>query len=215
MTFRLPSSLTRAWLAGLTGVMALGALSMPATAAPSVVMYVHQLTPYLEQKLERGEVVVQIKQRHPIYDIDVFGHIDGTPDQVWRAITAYDHYDEFLPLVTESALRKRQGNMVHQYVKMNPPWPFTEKWMVNACREDKARGRLSWDQAEGNVRFEKGFWAVTPLGPNKTRLQYHLTVDPWMDSMPGWVVDMVSKTTMPAVINGVRKRVKQDQQARK
>ena len=65
------------------------------------------------------------------------------------------------------------------------------------------------------MKFEKGFWAVTPVGPNKTRLQYHLTVDPWMDSMPGWLVDMTSKSIMPAIVNGVRRRVKQDQLAKK
>jgi hypothetical protein len=36
-----------------------------------------------------------------------------------------------------------------------------------------------------------------------------------MDSMPGWLVDMTSKSIMPAIVNGVRRRVKQDQQARK
>lgn len=219
VTLRPPSSFTRACLAGLVGLLALGAIAPDGQAIPfpypSVTMHVNQLTPYLEQKLEKGEAVALIKQRHPLYDLDVYGHVDGSVDQVWRAVTAYDRYHEFLPLVTESSLRKRVGNVAYQYVRMNPPWPFTEKWMVNAVREDKARGRLSWDQSEGNVRFEKGFWAVTSVGPNKTRVQYHLTVDPWMDAMPGWLVEMTSKTIMPGIVNGVRKRVKQDQQARK
>jgi ribosome-associated toxin RatA of RatAB toxin-antitoxin module len=215
VTLRFAPRFTRTCLAAMTGLMALGAVATPALAAPGPTMYVNQLTPYLEQKLDKGEVVVLIKQRHPIYDLDVYGTIDGSADQVWRAVTSYDNYHEFLPLVTDSALRKRSGNMAYQYVRMNPPWPFTEKWMVNAHREDKVRGRISWEQAEGNVKFEKGFWAVTPVGPNKTRLQYHLTVDPWMDSMPGWLVDMTSKSIMPAIVNGVRRRVKQDQQARK
>jgi ribosome-associated toxin RatA of RatAB toxin-antitoxin module len=182
---------------------------------PPVTMYVNQLTPYLEQKLDKGEIVVLLKQRHPLYDLDVYGNVEGTVDQVWNAVTSYDHYDEFLPLVTEAYLRKRQNNLAYQYIRMNPPWPFTEKWMVNAHKEDKARGMLTWEQAEGNVRFERGFWAVKAVGPNKTRLQYHLTVDPWMDNMPGWVVDMVTKGIMPNVIKGARKRVKQDQQAKK
>ena len=156
-----------------------------------------------------------LKQRHPLYDLDVFGNVDGTTDQAWAAVTAYDAYKDFLPLVTDSSVKKRVGTKVWQYVKMDPPWPFHDQWMVNLNVEQKARGILSWTQDDGNVRFEQGFWAVTAQPKGKSRVQYHLTVDPWMDTMPGWVVEMVTKTVMPNVINGVRKRVHQDQQARK
>jgi ribosome-associated toxin RatA of RatAB toxin-antitoxin module len=199
----------------VSGAIAGPALAMDPAAKPTPVMIVNQLTPYLEQKLDKGEVVVLVKQRHPVYDLDVFGDIDGTREQVWSAVTSYAQYKDFLPLVTDSALRKREGNRFHQYVKMNPPWPFQEHWMINVNVENKAAWRVSWDEADGSVRYEKGFWEITQGAGTKTRLRYHLTVDPWMDTMPGWVVEMVTKTIMPAVINGVRKRVKTVQDARR
>lgn len=217
MTLRPPSAPIRLLLAGLIGGLALTSVPAgPASAVenasadyPKVTMIINQLTPYLEQKLDKGEVVVMCKQRHPLYDLDVYGNVDGTPEQVWSAVTAYDRYQEFLPLVTTSAIRRKAGNTTYQYVEMDPPWPFHNQWFVNANTEYKAAGRVAFEETEGNVRFERGFWAITSQPGNKTRLQYHLTVDPWMVTMPGWVVEMVTKTIMPNVINGVRKRVRQ------
>ena len=161
-----------------------------------------------ETRLNRGEVVVTIKGKHPIYDIDVSGLVDGTTDQVWDAITTYDRYEDFLPLVTESAVRKRSGNVVQQYVKMTPPWPFHMQWMINECHEEKAAGRLWWRKLDGNVKHEEGYWLVSPHSEGRTKLVYHLQVDPWMDVVPGWVFSLVTRSVMPDIIKGVRKRVK-------
>lgn len=162
----------------------------------------------VETRLERGEIVVSVKGKHPLYNIDVHGVVDGSLEQVWRAITTYDRYEEFLPLVTESALRKRTGPTVHQYVKMTPPWPFHIQWMLNECHEEKPAWRITWRKLDGNVRHEEGYWQLSPLGAGRTRVQYHLTVDPWMDAVPDWVFSMVTQSVMPDVIKGVRKRVK-------
>jgi ribosome-associated toxin RatA of RatAB toxin-antitoxin module len=164
-------------------------------------------TPPSAEQLERRDIIVDLKTELPIYHLDVYGLVDGTPEQVWEAITSYNSYNEFLPLVTDSSVRKRADKTVYQYVKMNPPWPFHQQWMVNANKEDKINGIISWTMADGNVKLEHGYWAVTPMPNGKTRLQYHLTVDPWMDNMPSWVVSMVTRGVMPQVIRGVRKRV--------
>jgi hypothetical protein len=62
--------------------------------------------------------------------------------------------------------------------------------------------------AEGNLRFERGYWQMTPLAEARTRLQYHLTVDPWLDIVPGWLIEFATRTVLPDVIRGVRQRVR-------
>lgn len=180
----------------------------PATPKPAFVPFiVTSLTPAQEARLAKGEVLVGLVAKHPIYHLDVYGIVDGTPDQVWSVITDYGGYGDFLPLVTESGVQKRQGSVVFQHVKMDPPWPFHDQWMVNECVEKKATWNLSWKMADGNVKMEHGFWQLTPLPGGKTRLQYHLTVDPWMDAMPSWVIEMVTRSVMPDIVKGVHKRV--------
>jgi ribosome-associated toxin RatA of RatAB toxin-antitoxin module len=161
-----------------------------------------------EGQISRGEIVVALVNRHPIYHLDVYGAVDAPLDAVWSAITSYDDYKAFLPLVVESAVRKRAGDSVWQHVRMQPPWPLHDHWMVNVNVENRAKGRIAWTMADGNLRFERGYWQVTPMGPNRTKLQYHLTVDPWLDIVPGWLIEFATRSVLPDVIKGTRKRVK-------
>ena len=163
------------------------------------------------QLLDRGEVVVNLINRHPVYHVDVYGLIDGSVDDVWAAITTYDRYEDFLPLVTESSLRQRVGNLVHQYVKIRPPWPLQEHWMLNANLEKRKEGLLRFNMTDGNLRSEHGFWHLTPWSEHQTRLHYHVSLDPWLDFVPGWVIEFGTKVVMPDIVKGVRRRVKNRQ----
>ena len=174
-----------------------------------------QANPAHDQRLAKGEIVVDLISKHPIYHFDVYGVVDGTPEQVWEVITDYHQYRDFLPLVSESNVRKRHNDTVYQYVQMSPPWPFHKQWMVNACKEEKARWTMSWTMSEGNVKLEHGYWRLTPLPDGKTKLQYHLTVDPWMDHVPSWVVETVTRSVMPDIVKGIRKRVATAKQAKR
>jgi hypothetical protein len=62
--------------------------------------------------------------------------------------------------------------------------------------------------ADGNLRYERGYWQLRAVGNDRTRLQCHLTVDPWLDIVPGWLVEMATRQVLPDVIRGVRSRVK-------
>ena len=58
-------------------------------------------TAYQDGQISRGEIVVNYKSKHPVYWLDVYGLVDAPADQVWKAITSYDHYQDFLPLVVK------------------------------------------------------------------------------------------------------------------
>lgn len=162
-----------------------------------------------EEQLTRGEIVVHMVNRHPIYHLDVYGVVEAPFPKVWRAVTSYDQYHQFLPLVVDSGIRRRAGDTTWQYVRMQPPWPLHHHWMVNINVERRARGNVSWTMADGNLRFERGYWQMSALSPERTRLQYHLTVDPWLDIVPSWLIEFATRSVLPDVIKGVRQRVKQ------
>ena len=188
-------------LAGLSPAPATAAETAPITTRP---------TASQEGQIARGEIVVAMVNRHPIYHMDVYGVIDAPFDAVWKAITSYEDYKAFLPLVVESSVKKRAGGAVHQFVRMQPPWPLHDHYMVNINVENRARGTVAWTMSPGetNLRFERGYWQINPLGPNRTRLQYHLTVDPWLDIVPGWLIEFATRQVLPDVVKGVRKRAK-------
>lgn len=199
---------TTAALALVAGMIA-GLAPTPARAADQA-----QITTYptaaQEGQIARGEIVVAMVNRHPIYHMDVYGLVDAPFDAVWSAVTSYDAYKEFLPLVVESTVKKRTAGAVHQFVRMQPPWPLHDHWMVNINVENRRKGTVAWTMTPGetNLRFERGYWQINPLGPNRTRLQYHLTVDPWLDIVPGWLIEFATRQVLPDVIKGTRKRAK-------
>jgi ribosome-associated toxin RatA of RatAB toxin-antitoxin module len=162
-----------------------------------------------EEELRQGGIVVHHVNRHPIYHLDVYGMIEAPFDTVWGAVTSFDEYHQFLPLVVESGIRRRHSGSTWQYVKMQPPWPLHAHWMVNINVENRSSGIVSWTMADGNLRFERGYWHMRSYGANRTRLQYHLTVDPWLDIVPGWLIEFGTRQVLPNVIKGVRQRVKQ------
>ncbi len=177
------------------------------TPPPTSETLVTPVRPDQDAKIERGEIVVGVINKHPIYHLDVYGAINSSPERIWSAITSYDRYVDFLPLVVESNIKRRASKTTFQYVRMRPPWPLHDHWMVNANVENKPRWNLSWTMADGNLKLEHGYWQLVPMGPNRTRLQYHLTVDPWLDIIPGWLVEFATVQVLPDVIKGVRKRV--------
>ena len=86
------------------------ALAAPAMAAPPPLPYKlppdppAMTTAYQDGQISRGEIVVNYKSKHPIYWLDVYGLIDAPADQVWKAITSYGRYQDFLPRVVESGV---------------------------------------------------------------------------------------------------------------
>lgn len=201
-----------AWLAGTSAALALPVLPYKVPVEPPA-----RTTSSQDAQIRRGDIVVNYRNAlpTPIYYLDVYGLIDAPADDAWKAITSYDRYQEFLPLVVDSGVRKRTPRHCWQYVRMRPPWPLHDHWMVNANVENKASWNLSWTMADGNLRYEHGYWQITPVASNKCILQYHLTVDPWLDVVPSWLVEFATKQVLPSVIKGVRKRVHAPQQARR
>lgn len=191
-------------------IVTIGLVAAPSAAAlPGEKTEITTLpTAAQEAQIAKGDIIVHHVNRHPIYHLDVYGMIEAPFDAVWSAITEYDEYREYLPLVVESGVKKRAGDTVWQYVKMQPPWPLHAHWMVNVNVENRRRGTITWTMADGNLRFERGYWLITPVGSNRTKLQYHLTVDPWLDIVPPWLVEFATRQVMPDVVKGIRKRVK-------
>ena len=194
---------TLALLAGSLGAAAPIAAAEPASITTNP-------TAAQEGQIARGEIVVTMVNKHPIYHMDVYGIVDAPFDAVWKTVTSYEDYKAFLPLVVESSVRKRTPGAVHQFVRMQPPWPLHDHYMVNINVENRAKGTVAWTMTPGetNLRFERGYWQINPVGPNRTRMQYHLTVDPWLDVVPGWLIEFATRQVLPDVVKGVRKRAK-------
>lgn len=66
---------------------------------------------------------------------------------------------------------------------------------------------IEWEFVEGEIRDTSGYWKLFPMdGGSRTLAVYHVYSDPGI-ALPGFIIDLITKGTMPGVMKAVRKSV--------
>jgi hypothetical protein len=66
---------------------------------------------------------------------------------------------------------------------------------------------IEWEFVEGEIRDTSGYWKLFPLDDDKRTLAvYHVYSDPGI-ALPGFILDLITKSTMPGVMKAVKKAV--------
>jgi len=165
------------------------------------------------EDLKKGEIIVKYREKLEGTDlriVEATGVVDAPRDRVWKVIGDYENYEEFMPQVCESEVRKKEGNTTWQYQKLSIPWPLPGNgtWYLIRLRHQPEKYFVQWEMEEGNIDTNYGSWKLEPFGEkgDKTLAIYSLVVDPGY-KLPAFVVDFATKTTVPKIIEAVRKRV--------
>jgi Polyketide cyclase / dehydrase and lipid transport len=143
------------------------------------------------------------------------GTIDAPPKRVWRALTDYAYWSEFMPFLRSSDARPQpDGSVLSDHV-MALPSPLGERryrvrfrrW-VEAGPEGKV-WRIQWAyvSGSGNVAGHHGSWSLTALGPGRTFAVCRLFTDPG-GLTPRWAVDRGTSQMLPWVFHGLRQHVR-------
>lgn len=139
------------------------------------------------------------------------GVIEAPPERVFRALTDYGHWSEFMPFLQKSAAAPRpDGSAVAEHV-MKLPAPTGERHYRVRFRQRAAGGTWTVDWAyvpgSGNVKDHHGSWTLTPLGPGRTLAALRLYTDPG-GFTPQWAVDRGTAETIPWIFHGLRQHVR-------
>jgi hypothetical protein len=135
--------------------------------------------------------------------IRVTGEFDATPAQLAAVVmdvnTATDWVDH---LKTSVLIKKVSANELYYYAEVSLPWPATNRDFVAHLTEiqnpDTKVVVIEGPAVPGYMPEKKGFvrinnsigrWIITPVGPNRVRVDYSLHVDP-AGSLPSWLVNM-------------------------
>jgi ribosome-associated toxin RatA of RatAB toxin-antitoxin module len=153
----------------------------------------------------------------------------------WRAVGDVHRYDEFVPFVKRSDVIRtcdRTGDAwVYNVVK--PPVASPRDYVIRVSSDapagspgspsaTNARGddassvlRSSWtiDDAHGpnpkrgtiRLRQNRGSWELTDDGRGGCAVKYRVFTDPGA-ALPGWLVDVANKTSVPDVLRAFAKR---------
>lgn len=139
------------------------------------------------------------------------GVIEAPPERVFRALTDYGHWSEFMPFLQKSAATPQpDGTTVAEHV-MKLPAPTGERHYKVRFHQKAAGGTWTIDWAyvpgSGNVKDHHGSWTLTALGPGRTLAVLRLYTDPGAFT-PQWAVDRGTTETLPWIFHGLRQHVR-------
>lgn len=143
------------------------------------------------------------------------GVIEASPERVWRALTDYAHWHEFMPFLERSTAQPQpDGSVLSDHV-LDLPAPLGERrYRVRFTRsvETSPAGRvwrIRWARVpgSGNVADHRGSWTLTALGPDRTLAVCRLYTDPG-GFTPRWALDRGTARMLPWIFHGLRQHVR-------
>lgn len=164
-------------------------------------------------RLDRGEIIThywKLKGTN-IGTGKAIGRVDGSPEQVFAIIADVNRYKEYMNRVVQSRITHRAGNHYYFYYKINMPWPLSDHWFVtrNIHRLDRKRReyRRSWTLDRGSFAKNDGYWQVRPWR-GRTLATYSVVLQP-RSAVPQFVINHVTKRSLPGAITNLRSRIAQ------
>ncbi len=134
--------------------------------------------------------------------------IKGTPDQVWDAMTDYEHFIEFMPQVVDFKATKKGEDLVETYQEIDVPGFNYKYTLLNKL--DKANYKISVTPVEGPA---KGSWSYKIVPFNNGSLLYYYCfsrlpkiITKFEDEQQTMTIG-VNAATSVAVVQAFKKRV--------
>jgi ribosome-associated toxin RatA of RatAB toxin-antitoxin module len=99
-------------------------------------------------------------------------------EQVWKVVTDYAHYGDFLPYLANVAAERKQEGVWHMTGQAKSALQGYWDFAID-IHEEKTDDRwvAHWDQPSGEVLVNKGGWTVTPAGNSQSLLVLELEAE--------------------------------------
>lgn len=128
--------------------------------------------------------------------------INAPVEKVWKTISDYDSYPQFLTEVKKIHTSNRKGNevQVHYEVDVVKTIKYTLKM------SEQAPSRVIWSFVEGEfMKDNHGSWELEPAGEGKTKATY--TIEMKLGALvPGSIVKALVETNLPKMLEAFKKR---------
>ena len=171
--------------------------------------------------IAKGKIIVRkiASHRKNAEEYEAMGLIEGTLGEVTGILTDYKSYPEFMPTVKEVSIKSSTDEGLVVDHKLGLPMGLVKKYRMRYWTKIEANKvqlfwkKLPWPGLEPKetVIDTYGQWILEDV-PGKDRqvlAYYRVYTDP--GKVPfgtGWIVDIVTKESIPNVIKETRRRVK-------
>jgi hypothetical protein len=101
-----------------------------------------------------------------------------SPETVWKLVTDYGHYGDFLPYLADVKAEQTGEGVWHMTGQAKSALQGYWDFAIDIHEEVSGDRRVArWDQPGGDVLVNKGSWTVIPAGANQTLLVLELEAE--------------------------------------
>ena len=179
-----------------------------------------------QQAVEKKEIIVleQPTNGKPGKVVEAVGIIEAKGEVIRDIVIDYSSYPEFMPNISRIEILEQNGTtaVINQFLSL--PLGKTKKYRVRleASTPDEHTYVIQWRlkqwpglKPEETIRDTKGFWHIQELDAEHSLVLYHVYTDP--GKVPfglGWIVDLLSKKSVPEVLAKTRERAEERSKGR-
>lgn len=164
-------------------------------------------------RLRAGEVIVEVVRKEESEggargSVRAAIAIDAPPERVWRVLTDFESWPDFLPDVTSVAVERQDDRRVRLRQEASVLWSTVAYTTLR--RLEPARGRITWKldpSRPHDIESVSGSCQLVPLEERRvTLMEYRSRMDVGRalpDFVEGWLVER----SLPAELRAVRAEV--------
>lgn len=175
------------------------------------------VTPDELQALHEGTILVEeVPEEVEGYQTYLAHAVIAAPlAKIYKILIDFSAYPEFMPNVEKVVVRAADQQGARLEYHLGLPMGVNKRYRLKMTYNIEADvAEISWKQipwpelspAE-TIRDTSGYWRLTPLPEDKTLVEYQIRTDP--GDLPfgaGWIVDLLTKGSLPDVLESTRKR---------
>jgi coenzyme Q-binding protein COQ10 len=130
--------------------------------------------------------------------------MDASADKIYKVLTNYESYPDFMDGVKKVTEVSRDGNTAVVEYNLNIIKKFNYSINITEVENES----VSWSFKEGDL-FNKnnGSWTLKDNGDGTTDVTYKLDVD-FKVKMPGMIAKKLTSSSLPSMMKSVHKRAK-------
>lgn len=163
----------------------------------------------VHEKLERGEIIVGIRnigsQRYVTGQV----LINHAPDKVWPVmVNPFEFQGKISPRMKHVEVLKDKQDVSILKVTMNTfPLPDIQYLVESKYERTESSALIEFWRVGGQLKDFRGFWEMSPAdNGKKTCLTYSMFIDPGF-FVPQWIMREAVKGELPRTLIGLRNRV--------
>lgn len=159
-----------------------------------------------KQMLERGEVVVEVKEEGTEKLVSGTILLDESVEKIWPIVAnPYEFSAGIYPRMRKVQVIEddKQHSRMRCTIELGSLLPAIDAVVDSSYKTGES---IDFHRVGGSLKNLTGGWTLTPREDGKTEVTFRLNIDPGIP-VPGWVIRQGIKAELPNTLKAVRNRV--------